>query len=175
MGLESFLVEQKGFILPQWRDSLFDVYPSESHGFLRNKKERFSNPVGYTLSTELERLFEEIAKEGLTGQLKLSLESILKIRAVQDLKASEAVGFILELKDIVRREVNKKGRGQVTVEELKGFEAKVDRICLEAFNIYSDCRQKIYELRVKEVRRQVSRLLERANLVCEIQDIPGDL
>ncbi|RLB44216.1 MAG: hypothetical protein DRH12_00800 [Deltaproteobacteria bacterium] len=174
MSLESFLIERKGSILPLWRDSLFDVYPPGSHGFLKNKKERFANPVGYTLSTELERLFGEIAKEDLTSEARSSLESILKIRAVQDLKPSEAVRFILDLKGIVRNEVNSKGSSGISSEELREFELKMDKICLEAFDIYNRCKQKIYELRVNEVKRQVSRLMERANLICEIPDVIED-
>jgi len=174
MGLENFLIERKGSILPLWRDSLFDVYPPGSHGFLKDKKGRFTNPVGYTLSTELERLFGEIVKEDLTSEARSSLESILKIRAVQDLKPSEALQFILDLKGIVRREVNTKGSSQISSEDLRGFELKIDKICLEAFDIYNRCKQKIYELRVKEVKRQVSRLMERANLICEIPDVIED-
>jgi len=51
----------------------------------------------------------------------------------------------------------------------------MDKMCLEGFDIYSRCRQKIFDLRVNEVKRQVSRLMERANLVCEIPDVSEDL
>jgi len=175
MSLEVFLTDHKGYILPLWLDALFEVYPPGSHGFLRKKRERFKNPVGHTLNTELEKLYEELGKDGITETARSSLEGILKIRAVQDLTPSQAVKFILDLKGIVQKGVRKKGLGQIHPEELREFEQKIDQVCLEAFDIYSSCRQKIYELRVNEIKRQVSRLLERANLVCEIPEVTEDL
>lgn len=175
MGLENFLIEHKGSILPRWLDSLFEVYPPGSHGFLRKKRDRFANPVGYTLTTELEKLYGEIAGGAGPEEIKRTLENIMKIRAVQDLRPSEALQFILDLKAIVREELAKGDSGQDSAEGLTEFDQKVDQICLEGFNIYSSCRQKIYDLRVNEVKRQVSRLMERANLICEIPDVPEDL
>jgi len=175
MSLDQFLIKQKGSILGRWLDRLFDVYPEGSHGFLKKAKGRFSNPVGYTLSKELEILYGEISKEGISEKALTCLDNILRIRAVQDLKPSEALSFIFDLKAIVRDELNKKKPGNGAQLELAGFEKKIDEIGLEAFDIYSRCRQKIYDLRVKEIKRQVSRLMERANLVCEIPEIAEDL
>jgi hypothetical protein len=36
------------------------------------------------------------------------------------------------------------------------------------------CREEIYEVRVKEVKRSVSRLIERANKICGIPGKEGD-
>jgi len=175
MGLEGFLLEHKGSILPRWLDSLFEVYPSGSHAFLRGKKDRFANPVGYTLSMELERLYEAVARDAVAEEIGAILENIMKIRAVQDLKPSQALQFILELKGLVRKELKSEGSGGGSRGDLEAFEEKIDKICLEGFDIYSRCRQKIFDLRVSEVKRQVSRLMERANLVCEIPDVTEDL
>ncbi len=175
MSLEQFLIEQKGSILGRWLDALFDVYPEGSHGFLRKAKERFSNPVGYTLTKELEVLYGEIPKEGISEKALTCLNNILRIRAVQDLKPSEALSFIFDLKTIVRDELRKKKPGNGAQLELVGLEKKIDEIGLEAFDIYSNCKKKIYDLRVNEIKRQVSRLMERANLVCEIPDVSEDL
>ncbi len=175
MGLEDFLKAQKGSILPRWLDSLFEVYPPGSHGFLRKKKDRFANPVGYSLTVELEKLYDAIASQATAEEIEQTLDNIMKIRAVQDLKASEAVRFILDLKKIVNENLGRKTGEQGSAPEVKEFEQKMDRLCLEGFDIYSRCRQKIFDLRVNEVKRQVSRLMERANLVCEIPDVAEDL
>jgi hypothetical protein len=47
----------------------------------------------------------------------------------------------------------------------------MDQVILLAFDIYTQCRQKISDIKVNEVRNQVGRLLERANLVCEIPEL----
>jgi len=39
---------------------------------------------------------------------------------------------------------------------------------LRGFDLYTNCRERIYEIRAKEAKNQVSRLLQRAGLLCEI-------
>jgi len=59
--------------------------------------------------------------------------------------------------------------------ELQAFENRIDNIALLAFDIRSQCRQKIYEIRVNEVKNQLSRLLKRANLTSEIPEQETEL
>jgi hypothetical protein len=59
--------------------------------------------------------------------------------------------------------------------ELQAFENRIDDIALLAFDIYSQCRQKIYEIRVNEVKNQLGRLLKRANLTFEIPEQEPEL
>jgi hypothetical protein len=47
---------------------------------------------------------------------------------------------------------------------------RIDAAALLAFDVYSQCRQQIYDIRVKEVRNEYGRLLERANLIKEIPE-----
>ncbi len=175
MALEHFLFENKSAILKKWADTLFHTYPGDAIGFFEREKDRFANPVGYTLSKELENLYNLlIQEEFFPEKIKICLDNIIRIRAVQDFMPSQAVGFVLEFKDIVRRELEKVGASSYA-EALAAFEKKIDKVALMAFDIYSLCKQKIYDIRVGEVKRQVSRLLERANLVCEIPDVSEDL
>jgi hypothetical protein len=58
---------------------------------------------------------------------------------------------------------------------LVSFESEIDGLAMHCFDIYTRCREKIFEIRVNEVRNQSSRLLKMAGLVCEISDKPGDL
>jgi len=58
---------------------------------------------------------------------------------------------------------------------LVAFESKIDGLALRCFDIYNQCRQKIFEIRVNEVRNESSRLLKMAGLVYEIPEIDGDL
>jgi hypothetical protein len=43
-----------------------------------------------------------------------------------------------------------------------------------SLDIYTKCREKLYELRVKEVKNRVGRLIERANMMCGIPEKEGD-
>ncbi|NTW35488.1 MAG: multidrug effflux MFS transporter [Syntrophobacteraceae bacterium] len=60
--------------------------------------------------------------------------------------------------------------GMISQEDLVEFEQKVDEMALLAFNVYSDCRERLYELRVNEVKNRSFRLLQRADLLAEIPE-----
>jgi hypothetical protein len=73
------------------------------------------------------------------------------------------------LKDIIREEL---GNGHSP--DMDALDRQVDEVLLMAFDVYSKCRQQIYEIRVHEVKNQVGKLLERANLIVEIPETaPG--
>ena len=60
-------------------------------------------------------------------------------------------------------------------DELRLFEERIDELALLSFDIYMKCRERIYEIKADEARRMVFRLLQKANLVCEIQEKESDL
>ncbi len=164
MDLEKQLRDRKRAIIRRWFDLIMETYPEDSRRFLKKEKDLFSNPVGQTVRQELEDLFDGMISGGDQEKIHGCLENIIRIRAVQDMKPSEAVGFVLLLKRLVRQE------GGGASESLAEFDDRIDQLALTAFDIYSKCRHKIYQLRVNEVQNQVGRLLKRANLVYEIPD-----
>ena len=175
MNLENLLREKKPTIVKRWVDLIIDSYPSDARRFLKKEKDPFSNPVGGTILQELGNFYDALTKGGDRESLCAPLESIIKLRAVQDFKPSEAVSFVMGLKQLVKEELGGHPSTAGSSGEFQDFEKRVDDAVLLAFDLYSKCRKKIYDLRVKEVKRQVSRLLVRANLVCEIPEIEPDL
>ena len=91
------------------------------------------------------------------------LQEIIKIRAVQQFSASQAVGFVFRLKDAVRKELGKTVTNSRFASELTQFEGRVDEIALAAFDIFVECRKQVYELRVNEVKRRVSWIVDKLN------------
>ena len=82
-----------------------------------------------------------------------ALDGIVRIRAVQDLSPAAAVGFVLLLKRAVR-EVLAEGRpGLPEAPDLSELDQAVDRLLLEAFDLFAECRETIYRLRVGELKR----------------------
>ncbi len=171
MGIQSLLAEQKADILNEWRNVIIASYPKDSQSFLKKGKSQFANPVGFVIANEIEYLFDQFMREdGDQEKIASSLENIIRIRAVQDFKPSQAVSFVMELKELVRGAL-----GESHLAVMKEFENRMDRMTLLAFDIYAKCRQRLFEIRVNEVKNQVGRLLERANLVCEIPEYAPDL
>ena len=165
MNLDNLLAEKKSKIIKKWRDAIIKSYPEDSRGFLKREKSQFANPVGLTISTEIETLYDEIISGDNMEKISSCLNSIIRIRAVQDFKPSQAVAFVLQLKQIIREEL-----GSDHSDAMRVLDSRIDEVALLAFDVYSACRQKISEIRVNEVKSQVGKLLERANLISKIPE-----
>jgi hypothetical protein len=166
----NLLAEKKSAILEKWFDKVIEAYPAETSGFLRGKKKQFTNPVGYTVAQGLETLLDELLREEKMDFDKISpvLDSIIRIRAVQDLTPSQALVFVSHLKKVIREELG--NRDVMSSEEREALESRIDALVLVSFDIYVKCREKIYDLKTNELKNMTFRLLQKANLVCEIPD-----
>jgi hypothetical protein len=98
------------------------------------------------------------------------LDPIIRIRAVQNFTPSQATAFILFLKKALRANLAKELRDIRNAEELFEFESKIDQLSLMAFDIYMQCREKIYQISANETKNRTFKALERAGLVSEIGD-----
>ncbi len=174
MSLEKLLVDNKSAILSRWFDSILETYPADTKEFLRKKKDRFENPVAHRISSGIEGIFGQILSDAKVEDASPFLDKVIRIRAVQDFTPSQALAFIFDLKTLVREEVAADTREGQLSEELRRLEQKIDKMGLLAMDIYMKCREEIYELRVNEVKRSVSRLIERANKICGIPGKEGD-
>ncbi len=171
INLKNKLLEKKTAILKKWFDAVADTYPDNTSSFLKKKKAQFTNPVGYNLAEGLEGLFEALLQGVILDKVSVFLDSIVRIRAIQEFAASEAVAFIFQLKKIVRQELGSEVlQQQRMVEELTAFDAAIDDLALFSFDIYMKCREKIYELKANEARSMTFRLLQQAKLIVDDQD-----
>lgn len=165
------LLEKKTAILKKWFDAVADTYPDNTSSFLKKKKAQFTNPVGYNLAEGLEGLFEALLQGVILEKVSVFLDSIVRIRAIQEFAPSEAVAFIFQLKKIVRQEFGSDVLQQQRMsEELAAFDAAVDDLALYSFDIYMKCREKIYDLKANEARSMTFRLLQQAKLIVDDQD-----
>ena len=163
MSLDSILSENRSTIIKKWQEAIIQTYPKETQKFLKKGNSQFANPVGSIITKDVEVLFDELVKGEDSEKIFTSLDKIIRIRAVQDFKPSHAVGFVLQLKSILRETL-----GEGAFSELNLLEDRIDAAALLAFDVYSQCRQKIYDIRVNEIKNEYGRLLERANLIKEI-------
>ncbi|MCL0091586.1 RsbRD N-terminal domain-containing protein, partial [Dehalococcoidales bacterium] len=120
------------------------------------EKDRFANPVGYTISKEIEVLYEELIDGMNFDKLSTSLDNIIKIRAVQDFSPSQAIAFIFLLKKAVKEELADEIGGNWWLK----FESRIDKLALLAFDIYMKCREKIYQIKVNKVKAETERALK---------------
>ena len=175
MSVEKLLSDKRSSIIKKWRDLIIGSYPVDAQRFFKKEKNRFSNPVGQTIAEDVEILYDELTVGNNTDKISSSLDNIIRIRAVQNFKPSQAVGFVLQLKKLIQNELGADRRENEIQNALEVLEERIDNAALLAFDIYSQCRQKLYEIRVNETKNQVGKLLERANLTVEIPEYEPDL
>lgn len=175
MKLEELLLQRATRILKRWMDLIFDTYPPDAQRFLRKQKDPFANPVGSTLSREIEAFYREFIGSGDSEKMAHALDALIRVRAVQDFSASGAVGILFLLKKIIREEtVQALRENRIAQDELLALESRLDDAALAGFDVYMSCKEQVYQIRAREAKSQVSGLLRRAGLISEIPDWVSD-
>lgn len=165
MSLGSFLKKNKKSIVEKWRDLIFDSYPDVTSRFLKKEKDRFANPVGYDISKCVPIIYDELlSDEADTAKLSEALENIMKVRAVQDFTAFNAAAFVFFLKTAVRKTLDENGESEKHFRELLEFESQIDSIALLTFEVYVKCRERLHEVRTKEIKASYALLKKRFNI-----------
>lgn len=166
-SLSELLSEKKQAILEKWFDSVLETYPHDTAKFLKRQKDQFANPVGSTIYKGMSCLLDLIVNSADANAVTKSLDEIIRIRAIQDFTPSHALAFVIDLKRIVREEIEGETCKEQLIDELLAFERRVDSLLLLSFDIYMKCREKIYELKANELRNMTLKLVERANRIFE--------
>ena len=115
----------------------------------------FANPIGHSLREGTRGIFQALLDGAGPEPIRHHLLAIVRIRAVQEIPASEAVGFIFVLKTAVRAELEPAQRRQFAI-ELTRLDQAIDRVALAAFDLYVQCRQRVGELQINEIKRRVA-------------------
>jgi hypothetical protein len=167
MAFVDILRKYQSVILERWVQLVLDTYPSDSTLLLDREKDRFLNPVGYTLREEAEVLLKGLLDRAETSKLSVSLDRILRIRSIQNFAPSQAVGFIPLLKKAIAEILEKRAEAKPGLEEWLKFQDRIDALLFHAFDLYMGCKEQVYELRVKQEkvqREMLVRVLQHTSL-----------
>ena len=174
MKLEELLSQKRSSIVKRWFHLILETYPSDTSTLLKKQKDQFSNPVGYTISQGIEGVFEGLVTGAQNERTLPFLDKVIRVRAIQDFTPAQAIDFVFILKEVIREELKKEIREQQLFEDLLVLESRIDDLARSSFNIYMECREKIYELKANELKRWTHNLLERVNETGETRDKKSD-
>ncbi|MHC4675494.1 MAG: RsbRD N-terminal domain-containing protein [Planctomycetota bacterium] len=163
MTLGQLLQENKDAIVQKWLDDVLASYPGDSSALFGRQKDPFTNPVGHSLRVGTRGIFEALLDGMDSEKIRQYLRQIVKIRAIQNFAASDAVYFVFQLKQAIRAQLGQAIREPQFCSELTKLEEQIDRIALEAFDVFVKCREQVCELRVNEVKRRVSWIVDKMN------------
>ena len=100
------------------------------------------------------------------------LDRIISIRAIQDFAPSGAIAFIFLLKKAVREKLEREVRENGISQEVIELESRIDGLALLSLDIYMKHREKLYEIRVNEIKNRESGLIRSAGLISELEEEP---
>ncbi|MGB3209106.1 MAG: RsbRD N-terminal domain-containing protein [Desulforhopalus sp.] len=137
-------------IVNKWVDYTLATY--NSSGFFVKERDKFANPVGGTIREALGKLYLLLSKGAEADEYVAPLEQIISIRSVQDFSPSQAVSPLNAVKHITRDVFAADSERKHLVDELYDFEFAVDLAVLAAFDIYMQYRERLYKVRINEIR-----------------------
>ncbi|PIE59003.1 MAG: hypothetical protein CSA33_00480 [Desulfobulbus propionicus] len=149
-ALTEALTQKREAILTLWCERTLNTYTSP--GFFKKAKDPFANPVGVNINTALHSIYDLLLSNAEPEAYLKPVDTITRIRAVQEFTPGQAVAPFLELKWVVRQILRSDRKTAPLVTELDIFDCDVDRIALTAFDVYTECREQVYRGRIRELK-----------------------
>ena len=162
-ALYSLLLPKREAMAARWIEIVHGTYPFDTIGFLRTRKDRFANPVGYRTEEAANALMDVLfADQPDEDSLRKAVDEIIRVRAVQDFAPETAVGVFFALKDIVRQVVEEANQLAEVMPALLKLESRIDAVVLMAFGAYARFRETLHLMKVDEFKRLNSQILRLA-------------
>ena len=132
-------------ILEKWIEKLANSHPQNAATLRAPKPDPFRNPVGYAIRMSLEQIWEQLQGGMDRDAIDSALDTVLRIRTVQDISPSEAVGFVIPLRWILRQAPG--------TFDLALLENRIDQLMQAAFDKYTQCRDQLRAVHLHETER----------------------
>jgi hypothetical protein len=177
LKLVDYLVLDQQVVLDAWFDLILGTYSENTAVLWKKRDDPFANPVRHRFEAGMRGIVMGLAACGDVPDAATFmpfLDEIVRVRAVQDFTPSQATAFIFLLKKAIRETLWPKIVEHNLFVQLLALESAIDVLALFSLDIYSQCREKIYALRIDQIKKQYDRLLKRANLVCDLSAEGGE-
>jgi hypothetical protein len=170
--LTDLLTEKRTSLIDSWLKLIFESYPAATADFLKKEKDRFSNPVAYQFIRGVNGLFQALIQDMEEEKLFANLDEVIKVQAIQQFSPSQALAFIFLLKKVIREHLTKELHDENLAQECREIESKIDGLALLGFDVYMKRREKLYEIRMQEVKASVGGLIRKTGLSMDILEVP---
>ena len=161
--LPELLKRRAEAIAARWYDAVLAEYPEQTYAAWKRESDRFANPVGHSLKVGTRTILDAVLEGADAETLRGAMAEIVRIRAVQQMSPSAAVGFVFRLKDAIRAELGDELRNGSLHEEMVEMEQRVDALALAAFDVFTEQRELVSELRINELKRNIPWATGRTN------------
>jgi hypothetical protein len=166
MRLQARLADRRAEVLARWRALVVERAPHAGRVGRAGPLDPFHDPVGVSLWRTTAALVEALCADDALAAAATCLDELVRIRSVQELSAPDAVRFVFQLRTAIR-DVLEDDLAQASCEERAPLDERVDALALHAFDAYVRSREKLSELRAREVVSRSYVLVERARRLVE--------
>ncbi|MDH3329261.1 MAG: RsbRD N-terminal domain-containing protein [Desulfobulbaceae bacterium] len=150
MKLSEILQEKKDKILSIWIDRTLNSYSAP--GFFKKSRDHFANPTGANIKDGLTKVLDLLLQGAALEEFTAPLDQVIRIRAVQEFSPSQAVVPFLELKWVIRQVLSENKKNIFPELDIITLDCEIDKVALAAFDIYTQCREQLYQVRIKELK-----------------------
>jgi len=161
-GLSGFIKDNSEALAESWLNAVVGSYSADSAGFIKGKEDRIANPMGHAIREMVDTVLGCLASGCEEQELASAMYRVVQMRAVQDFTASGAVAFVVSFRDSVVSLARKKEASPELIIELDDV---VLGLMARAFDLYSDCREKLSEIKLEELKRNLYMLLRKSDMV----------
>ncbi len=173
MTIVDVIKEKKTVIADRWLEEIYATYQDEAARFLRSKKDQFANPMGHAIRTGTHGICEQVFGDMDVEILCAHLQEIVKMRAIQDMAPSQALSFVFLLRKAMADVLDTKDKNENEVAAIMEYDHRVDQVALFAFDIFTKCRQQIYDMRINELKRSMASVVKLVNESGSRREMPG--
>lgn len=159
--LVEILTANEKAIAKRWTELVFGTYPQETTRLLAGQRDPFANPVGQMLRESVGPLMRALIEDQPDQECLSVLGNLMRVRSVQDLSASRAVGII----PLFRTAILEESGEELDRASLIDLVERVERLTMAAFDVFVKCREQLYEVRSHESARLQASLLKRAEQI----------
>lgn len=164
----SLLAEQRDRIVKEWYNLALDTYPPETARLWKKTSDQFLNPVAWRLREGLEEVCTAVLEpknQEALDKAMFALDELVRVRAVQNFSPSGAAGFIIIFKKVLRETLWPEIKRREAWVDLLAVESFLDGLVLTCLDLYCACREKLNEIRVRELEKNQHLLLKHARLI----------
>jgi hypothetical protein len=162
----SIIEENHSKILKLWKERFFSgIFEEEAKSYFLKEVDPFQNPLASRVDNVFSSILKEIKPEFSLDALLPYLERLAQLLAVHVPSAKRAMGTFLTLKGIIRENFGDEILERFGVEGLLLMEDLINSLMVLAFDFYMKYREKLFEIRYEEWKRNNYLLLKKAGIV----------
>jgi len=140
---------------------ILDGYHDRTQQFLSTTSNPFDNPVGAAMGEATAAILDHLIEGTEPAVLKDAIQQFVRVRAVQDFTCGQAIGFVFDLKAVIRERLGRRKADQL--DDLLALETAIDEVAVIGFESFVEAREELLYIQTRSIRRETHKLVERMN------------